>query len=290
MNQFKSVALATLTVLSVLSCKKEINNSISNDSKGPGKNPIPSEKAVSVVWGIGGSNRVYRWNGSSWDEPNPAAGLKTVSVGQDNSGAVWGLGTDNRVYRWNTVTNTWDEPAPGFGLTQITAYSANVVWGIGTTNNALYRSTNGGLTWALQTKSGIPIYGGAQNLISISTMTGGSLVAITESYKAYKLSSTSPTASWTPITLPSSQPNFRSISGSPTTCWAVGIDNKVYRFTGSAWVQPNPAAGLYSLSMSDEEVVWGIGGSNRVYKWNAISNSWDEPNPAAGLYSVSSGN
>lgn len=285
MNQFKSVALATLTVLSVLSCKKEINNTTSNGSKGSGTNPISAEKAASVVWGVGSSNRVYKWNGSSWDEPNPAAGLKTVSVGQDNSGAVWGLGTDNRVYRWNAVTNVWDEPSPGLGLTQIAAYSANVAWGIGTTNNALYKTTNGGLTWSLQTKSGIPVYAGAQNLISISTMNGGSLVAITESYKAYKL-----VTSWTPITLPSSQPNFSSISGFPGICWAVGTDNKVYRFNGSAWVQPNPAAGLYRLSMSDEEVVWGIGGGGRVYRWNATLNIWDEPNPAASLTYVSSGN
>lgn len=285
MNQFKLVALATLTVLSVLSCKKEINNTTSKDPKGSVKNPIPSEKAISVVWGIGADYRVYRWNGASWDEPNPAAGLKRVSVGQDNSGAVWGLGTDNRVYRWNATTNVWNEPAPGFGLTQIAAYSANVAWGIGTTNNALYKTTNGGVTWSLQTKSGIPIYAGAQDLISISTMDGGSLVAITESYKAYKL-----TTSWTPIGLLSSQPNFKWISGSSSICWAVGIDNKVYRFNGTTWVQPNPAAGLYSLSMSDEEVVWGIGGGGRVYKWNATSNSWDEPNPAAALSYVSSGN
>lgn len=288
MNHFKSVALATLTVMSLLSCKKEINHSISNESKGSVKNPIPTEKAVSVVWGVGLDNRVYKWNGSTWDEPNPSASLKSISVGQDNSGAVWGLGTDNRIYKWNAATNVWTEPAPGFGLTQITAYSANVAWGIGTTNNALYKTTNGGATWALQTKSGIPFYGGAQNLISISTMDGVSLVAITEGKKAYKLMTSS--TSWTPISPIAGQPNFLSISGSPSVCWAVGTDYKVYRFNGMSWSQPNPAAGLYRLSMSDEEVVWGIGGGGRVFKWNPTTNIWDEPNPAAGLNQVSSGN
>ncbi len=287
MNYFKTIAVASVTAVSLFSCQKEINN---HSFSKPSNDSNASEKATSVVWGLGPDNRVYKWNSSinSWSEPNPAARLSKISVGQDNTGAVWGISVGH-VYRWNGVS--WDEMNPAIRMGNLSAYSATVVWAISEDAKSLFKTTDGGLTWTAMPLTGIT---GASlmTINSVSTMAGADAIIVMSNGVPYKYTTTG----WQSFGSTAFQMNLTHASGSGNLCWAVQKSpynvpyGDVLKYDGTYWTQPNPAAKLVSISMSDESVVWGIGNNYHVYRWNAGINAWDEPNPAAGLKVVSSGN
>ena len=294
MNHFKTIALASIAAMSLFSCKKEaIKKNVAVEENKPSKDPVASEKALSVVWGLGADNRVYKWNAASnsWNEPSPTTRLAKISVGQDNSGAVWGVAADGRIYQWNGLF--FYEPNPAARLSNISAYSSTVAYGISSDEKIIFKTTDGGINWTTVPSTGLP-YPTILTVKSISTMAGSDAIVVMSNGAPYKLTA----SGWQFFGITGFNLNLRMASGSSTNwgCWAVknpvGNANygSVMYYNGSYWDTPNTAAFLASISMSDENVVWGTGGDNRVYRWNAATNSWDEPNPAAGLKADSSGN
>lgn len=287
----KKLALISVTLLTVFSCQKEVNSNSTDNLSTKKQATIPSgvEKSGNLVWAIGYDGRVYRWNGSSWDEPNSAARLARVSVTQDNSGSVWGGGSDNRVYKWNG--SSWDEPNSAIRMSKITASSANVAYAVGTDLN-IYKTTNGGVSWTALSKTGLPVTSnGIQGLISISCVINTNVMGVAYDNKAYIYAPT--TGTWS--ALASSQPNIIQISEGINTAWGIGapglVSQRVYKWTNgipAGWSEPNTAARMVFISTSLDGDVWALGSDQRIYKWNG--SSWDEPNSVARMVFISSGN
>lgn len=67
--------------------------------------------------------------------------------------------------------------------------------------------------------------------------------------------------------------------------WGISVTREVFKWNGSGWDEPNSAAGLDYIDVSNNgDAVWGIS-QTHIYKWNGAW--WDEPNSAAGLYYIS---
>lgn len=308
----KKILFVGLAFMSLLSCKKQELTPNSSSSGQTTKPNVNNEKIYNLVWGLGPDGRVYRWNpaGNNWAEPNAAARMIDISVSQDGSTAVWAIGNGNRVYRWNATSNSWDEPNNTARLSQISACTATEAWGVletsvdpvtGVTVRDVYKTFNGGATWSLMPKTGLPNYDGNQGLLRVSATDPNSAIGIGRDYKAYKFNYS--TNQWSLI-ISGDTKTFRSLSGGiATSCWGVGyanptsINDDVYRLFDSSpfgggtlsWGKPNPAGMMKLVSTSVYGDTWAIGYDNRVYRWNATSNSWDEPNSAARLRVVSSG-
>ncbi|MNJ97453.1 hypothetical protein D3C87_152020 [compost metagenome] len=292
MNHLKTIALASIAAMTLFSCKKEvINKSVAVEESKTPKNPIAWEKVVSVVWGLGTDNRVYRWNASSnsWNEPSPSTRLVRIAVGQNNGAAVWGIGTDGRIYQWNGAF--FYEPNSAARLSNISAYSSDVAYGVSQDEKILFKTIDGGVNWTTVALTGVP-NPATLTIKSVSTMRGNDIMIVTNSGEPYYYTS----IGWQHFGITGSSMNLRMASGWTNECWAVKNPSStpnagdVLYHNGSSWSTPNPAAQLATVSMSDDDVVWATGGDNRVYRWNASTNSWNEPNPAAGLKVVSSGN
>lgn len=301
----KKILFVGLAFMSLLSCKKQEltpNSSSSEQTTKPHTNN--QEKSGNLVWGLGADHRVYRWNpaGNNWAEPNAAARMYDISVSQDYSGAVWALGYDGRVYRWNATSNSWDEPNSTARLTQISACSATEAWGVyqvGAARN-VYKTFNGGATWSLMPMNGLPNSSGNTGLMSVSATDGNSAIGIGRDLKAYKFNYS--TNQWSLIVAGDTK-IFRCLSGGiATVCWSIAsspsVNDVVYKLNYEPWISggtyswtvPNSAGLMRLLSTSVDGVVWALGYDNRVYRWNAGTNSWDEPNPAARLDDIASGN
>lgn len=290
MKYFKSLALAGATVFALAACNKE---DIRPTTAGAIKKPHASgsEKSTNYVWALGSDQRVYRWNGTSWDEPNAAARMYRISVSQDGSGAVWAIGGSNRIYKWNGTS--WDEPNPSKVLSVVSAYSATVAWGVAITGTP-FLTTDGGLNWTAISTTGLP----ASGILNVSVSSQYYAVAIGTDFRVYDYDPNS--SSWSAVSAPATK--VFSLSSVTTTggaigssYWYVTADNtggsafKVFR--GPVETAVTPTANMYMLAASlptlGASKVWAIGYDNRVYRWNGTS--WDEPNTAARLASISSG-
>lgn len=241
-------------------------------------------------WGTGSDNRVYRWNGSIWTEPNPAARLAYVEVSSYGSGTstsstgVWGIGPDNRVYNWNG--SYWTEPNPAARLYAIAPWDNTRALGIGS-EGTLYITNNGGASWSL--------FGTKKWFVSISVGNSFNIWGITADnnqlpsklwqYNIY-------TYGW----------DYKVTPVYPLRAAAMFTDGvyffentagarKIYRsFDGINFTQPNPAAALYrSISAAGNDIVCGIGSSNTPYASYNSGASWNYLNSQAQLSRISVG-
>ena len=64
------------------------------------------------IWGIDEEDRIYRFNGTSWEEPTPNSRLKQISV--SSKGHVWGVNAEDKIYRFNGTS--WEQPTPNSRL------------------------------------------------------------------------------------------------------------------------------------------------------------------------------
>lgn len=245
-----------------------------------------SHSKTSSVWGCGTDDRVYRWNGSSWDEPAPAARLKYVDV-PEYSGSVWGIGGDQRIYKWNGTS--WAEPNANARLYQISSFSGNTAIGRGS-GGFLYITSDGGVTWQRFTM--------ITEVIDVSvgnTINNFCWVVKNPSGTAYNYlyNLTQSTGSWTY----KSFSNPKDVEANHSEgAWCINNNNQIYRSLTnlfSSFSQPNSSAGLLQISAYGDDVndshAWGIGGYNHIYRTTNGGASWDEPNPAARLRFVSCG-
>lgn len=255
------------------------------------KGVTKDESRNSSVWGVGTDDRVYKWTGSYWHEPNPAARLRVVEVGSNGTG-VWGVGTDTRVYKW--TGSYWHEPNPAAGLYDIAAMSADIAVGIGNMGK-LYITYNGGVSWSAFTT--------INNINIVSMGDYYNFLWARDASGAFKYFNTS-TLSWETKPNPSSTAIIKDISAMfGGGVWTAHYNSYYsggevvpdwdsaevyYSNNGITFWQPNPAAGLGCVSSSGGTVAWGIGKENKVYKTNNTGGSWYQPNLAARLDHVSS--
>jgi len=235
------------------------------------------------VWGVGNNERVYKYNGSGWSEPNPAAHLKFVEVGSYGSG-VWGVGSDTRIYKWNESTNSWDEPNPNAGGYYITAYSETVaiVMGYGGT---LYITYDGGVKWERFTHvTGV-------RWMSVVNFLNNCWIVYSNA-RIYQFGYSSQQWGYRPTP---GNGNIRRVSAMFTN-GAYSIESPsldIYKDyginSGITVYQPNVNAGAYLISSDSygDLGAWALGSNDRVFKTTTGGGSWTEPNPGAGLVHIS---
>lgn len=286
MKHFKLITLAGLSILLLGACKKE---KFFKQEKA--EEEIASPKVLTAIWGCGSDQRVYRWNGATWDEPHPATRLFKVSSSKQD-GTVWGIGASDKVYRWNGTS--WDYPNPAMNLLAVASLNVSEAWGVGNYNN-IYRTTNGGLGWSLIPKTGLPTVSGVQGLIDISVGDNSADVAgVATDGKVYKYNST--TSSWSMIYPTAAVAGMVSVSlRASNIYWALGkstatgpYDKPFVWNNVTGLTLMTPTASFRSLSCNYEGETWAIGTNNKVYKSDG-SIGWFEPNPAAGLAYISVG-
>lgn len=247
------------------------------------KNINDARTKVSVVWGIGSNNTVWKWNGSSWFQPNSAARLKFVNP-SSSGGAVWGIGTNLTVWKWNGAS--WYQPNSNATLYYICSFDANVAIGMGY-GGVLFITTNGGASWSYFT-----------NINNVVSMSVGNFVTntiwVTQYYNGsyrllrYDYSSSSWIVVSTPVT-----PRHVSAMYAEGAYFLQNGGYNIYKKlsnTSGSFYQPNSNAGLLQVSpYGDDLHAWGIGPDDRIYHTNNGGAGWDEPNPAARLKNICAG-
>jgi photosystem II stability/assembly factor-like uncharacterized protein len=294
MNKVLFLVIVAIFTIST-SCKKEeiISKSETVVSKSDqlSQNKVNNKPETTVItndvktlsdniWGIGGQNRIYKYNGSYWTEPNPACGL--VQISAVSNSVAWGVGSGGHIYKTITGGNSWTEPNPACGLVQISAVSNSVAWGVGSGGN-VYKTITGGNNWSEPNPT--------CRLKQISVGVGDNLWGITQYDEVMRYVN----GTWVQI------PNYRfsqiSAANNTSIAWAIGSGNtNIYRtriYYGIEYPnyfdQPNPNAGLYQISAGDYGTAWGIGSAGHIYKSTDNGASWSEPNPSATLLQISVG-
>lgn len=249
-----------------------------------------NEKRSSLaVWGIANDNSVWKWNGASWGQPNSAARLAKVELSEYSGTAgngVWGIGVDNTIWKWNGAS--WGQPNSAAHAYSITAISSSMAIVIGD-EGTLYITDDGGLHWGYFMDNGniakgftsISVGNSADNYAwGTRTINGlDKLVAYKPFLYSYK---------WEIQNPPSSEIAQVDALWNEGAWYIEKTTNRIYKYDGYNYTQPNPAARLYSIcSGGDDYNLWGIGYNNTVWKWNGVS--WGQPNSAAHLKSVTVG-
>jgi hypothetical protein len=227
-----------------------------------------------AVWGVGPDERVWKWDGVSWFEPNPAARLSQISVGKLWSDlCVWGLTSNHHIWKWDGAS--WYEPNPTATLYQISAARSSHAWGVGA-NNRVFRTTDGGLNWA------------EDLTVQLKQVSTG------DWYFAWGITPQDTILFWdefTGWTEPNPSASAYSIdSWTNIGAWALGANDRIFKsYDGVTWLEPNPTAALFNISGVDPFEAWGVGAANRVFATVDGGLTWTEPNPSAGLAQVSMG-
>ena len=254
-----------------------------------------SEKANSpIVMAIGGSNRIFQWNGSSWDEPNPNAHLWQVEASKNYAGgSVWGTNTTYHIFR-RTGYTTWLEPNQYAALRMVVPVSNLIAYGIGV-NSRIYTTIDGGVTWSLFTTAtdvswlSVGSYNQLWIIKGINTPTQplinnlfkydfgtGSLMMIPTGFRSERVS----TSLWggavyttriTPLS-----------SGGYSRTMYKKINNGAFTLT------PFPNEQEIS-SNGDDSNLWMIGTGNNIYNSPVNGDWWNEPNTAARAYMITAG-
>lgn len=240
------------------------------------------------TWGITFNNQVWKWNGSTWFMPNPAATLKFVDVsayGSNGSGfGVWGIGVDDSVWKWNG--STWFEPNSAASLHYISSYSDQAAIGIGWQGQVVV-TNDGGLSWSNYTAMTniwhLSVGNSVTNPIwAIQTINGvNPTLWKYQLYRGWKLKRT-PTAPKFVAAMFSNGAVFtENVSGSARI---FRTDDEVTFF------MPNPAAAMYrSPSIAGNDIFWGIGWSDTPILSENGGYTWSTPNAAANLAHIDVG-
>lgn len=258
------------------------------------------QKSSSVsVWGIASDNSVWKWNGASWGQPNSAARLAKVELseyGGSGGNSVWGIGVDNTIWKWNGTS--WGQPNSAARAYSITAVSSEIAIVIGN-GGTLFITYNGGLNWGYFTNisgiTSISVGNSVSNFAWATQTNSNKLLFFNTNSNQWETqnplsSNISQFDLLSERTLVSENINISQVDAlfSKGAWYIEKTTNRVYKYDGYNYTQPNPAARLYSIcSGGDDSNLWGIGANNTVWKWNGTS--WGQPNSAAHLKSVTVG-
>lgn len=229
------------------------------------------------IWGIGLGDRIWKWTGTSWYQPNSAAKAKFVEVSKNNDGSVWAIGLGNHVSKWNGTY--WFQPNTAARLYYISPLSSSLAFGIGN-NGTLYITTNGGSTWALFTTFDRAHWISSGDFLHPLTVNkdNGKLYQFNVLTQAFEQLST-------PNAYTRKHTTMTVDGGLWTIDW---FSYRVYKsLDGTSFTQPNPAARLRQISSTQSQVAWGIDLNNRVYKTTNSGAWWFQPNSAARLKHIS---
>jgi len=240
-------------------------------------------KSGVAIWGVGAGNTVWKWDGSSWFEPNSAARLEFVNV-STYGGGVWGVDINQHIWKWDGAS--WYEPnslAQGY---YITSFTDQVALGMGF-GGTMYITQDGGQSWSLfssiQNVRYMSVANTVDNFCWIVQLNSGTYKLFNYDYSL---------GTW----------NYQSTPVTPryvSAIWAGGawfLQNGGYNIwkknsnTG-VFTQPNSSVvGLMQISAYGDDLhAWGVDPANRVWTTSNGGISWDEPNSAARLWTVSAG-
>ena len=239
---------------------------------------ISNNRSIGEVWGIGSGRTVWKWNGTSWGQPNPAARLDIVEVAKNGENSVWGIGRGGSVWKWNGAS--WGQPNPAARLTRIAVHSSSIAFGIAQ-NRTLFVTANGGQNWApftnFQNASWISS-GNYSNLLSVSD-TSGNLYR----YELFP-------GVMEPVTIPQNTAVISHATMFGGGVWASeGNYGNLYRSTDYVnFIEPNTnLTGVRVISTNAYSKAWAIRGGRTVWKTNNSGASWYQPNSAARLDYIS---
>ena len=247
-----------------------------------------TKKSLPIVMAIGGQQRIFKWNGSSWDEPNPAAHLWQVEASKNSgSGSVWGTSTNFHIFRWNGAS--WDEPNPNASLRLVVPMSNSVAYGIGT-NLRIYVTINGGVSWslfsALTSVTWMSVGGSSSQIYAISGATVSNL---------FKYSPTSGTFTTLNLGFRSDRVSTSSNGGAVYTTRidpksGGGYNYTMYKNINNSGYVVTPFPNEVEISSSgDNSNLWTIGTGNNIYTSPVNGDWWIEPNTAARAIMITAG-
>lgn len=228
-----------------------------------------------TVWGLGPDSpygRIYRWTGSNWAEPNPAARAGLI-VGRSLDNGAWAIGDQGRIFTTEDG-RVWREPDPSARASQITGSTSNA-WSISGNFNRVSRSFNGGASWSE--------YFFLPPMTSFRQISAGNVSNVWAlDTDGHILVTRDNGLSWQE---PNSMARLTQISAMPSEgAWGIGADNRIFvTMDGRSWAEPNPSARATKITARDIDCAWVIGSANRVFLTENRGASWSEPNPQARL-------
>lgn len=235
-------------------------------------------RSTEEVWGIGAGRTVWKWNGASWGQPNPAARLDIVEVAKNGENSVWGIGSGATVWKWNGAS--WGQPNPAARLYHIAVYSSTIALGIGS-NGTLFVTYNGGQNWGYLNRN----FTGAVWLSSGGSYPHGILSVSDNVGNLYKYNALTQQLNF--ITIPFVSNVHTTTSGGGV--WAIDLLTKrVYKSLNYLnFSIPNSLMQLSIISSNDNQKAWAIKNDRTVWKTTNSGASWNQPNSAARLDYIS---
>ncbi len=235
-------------------------------------------KSIEEVWGIGTGRTVWKWNGASWGQPNPAARLDIVEVAKNGDDSVWGIGTGATVWKWNGAS--WGQPNPAARLVRIAVHSSNLAFGVAR-NGTLFVTGNGGQNWAPFTSFQNAYWissGDYLNLLTVSNNSG-------DLFK-YDLFS----GQMESVAIPENTSIISHATMFGGGVWvSEGNYGNLYRSTDYVnYIEPSPnLRGIRAISTNAFDKAWALSTGRTVWKTTNSGAIWYQPNSAARLDYIS---
>lgn len=236
-----------------------------------------NDRSTGEVWGIGAGRTVWKWNGSYWTQPNPAARLDIVEVAKNGDDSVWGIGRGGSVWKWNGAS--WGQPNPAARLLKIAVFSSNIAFGIAW-DRTLFLTTNGGQNWStftsFQNANWISSGGDYNNILSVSDTSGN----------LFKYNLFSQQLDLVPVPQAYVYSHATMFGGG---IWVSGwVSKRVFTSLDFLnFTEPNTNAFVHQISSNDSHSAWAIGNNRTVWKTTNAGASWFQPNSAARLDYIS---
>lgn len=228
-----------------------------------GLSVIPRQATTGTVWGVNGSDQVFRRSGSGW---KPVTGrLVQVDVGLTD---IWGVNRAGRVYQYSGV-NQWSL-RPG-RLKQVSVGTApgslaRDVWGVNS-SGFVYRWVGG--KWSLM----------PGRLAQVGVGYKGEVWGVNSSGYVYRWTG----SGWQRRPGSLKQVSVGIDSGGSPLVWGVNRSGYVYRWEGSGWGRISGRLDKVDVGRAE---VWGVNSADRIYRY-AGANRWS-PN-AGRLKQISAG-
>lgn len=223
----------------------------SNWVRMPGALTLVSAAADGEVWGVNANHEVYRWTGSTWIMPNPAARLRKISAGSRSN--IWGVASDGQVWKYNG--SDWYRPSLEARLSQISAANDGTVWGVAGALGAFGETSGPVFKW---TGSAFAPAAPGALLSQVSVGSSGNIWGVAADKTVWKFNGSSffqPT--------PAARLEYVSVS-STSEVW--GTNSNVFYFGTTNWGQPNEGARLHNISGASKTNVWGTTIDHAVFK------------------------
>lgn len=239
--------------------------------------------ADGTVYAVDKNQRVWRWNGTVWQEPTPGIRLAQVAVG--NVQSVWGINANQEIFQ--LVGSTWTRPEPANARAiRIAVGGDGTVWVVNAAGEMYQRQGN---TWVQpEPKAARAIQVAVGNANNVWCVNAQNFVF----QRAYVGS------------------NYNWIQGDPTlarskhvsvandgSVWIVRPDGQLWQYWNNQWIHPEPrnVVGL-QVEVGNSNTVWYLDVNGLPYRrvgnnqWQSIALPLPAPPPAPDyVYTVQPG-